>query len=345
MTDTDNSAAVVVCANRVCRVAETGRCVDGLELGACPQYGRKAEGESHGAESTGAGRAGIALPGADTLTPGQASSVLRAGDSRVIAIIGQTDSGKTSLIASLYDLFQGGTVAEIGFARSQTLHAFEYTCHDARAASRRGAPHMNRTPLGEVRFYHLDVGGGAAGERLSLVLGDRAGEEYRGLADDPSVARTLYELARADSLTVLVDGERLIDSGERHNLRSEIILMLQGLRDGAGLRVGLPLAVVLTKLDAVRASPNAERAARDFDALIADLRRLFGDVLSEVRAFQIAASPKVDNVPRGTGVPQLLSFWVGSTVAPDEAESPSPSFERAFARLKPLDEAVAVDDG
>ena len=172
------------------------------------------------------------------------------------------------------------------------------------------------------------------------MLGDRAGEEYRELADDPSLATTLKELGRADSLTVLVDGERLIDSGRRHNLRSEIILMLQGLRDGASMRAGLPLALVLTKLDAVQASPNAERAGRDFDALLSELRRLFGDVLSEVREFQIAASPKVDTVPRGTGVPELVSFWVGSAALPIMTELTSPSLERAFARLKPLDEAV-----
>jgi hypothetical protein len=343
MADTENSAAVVVCANPVCRVAETGRCVDGLELNACPQYGRKAEGGSHSAELTGAGRAGIALPSADTLTLAEASSVLRAGASRVIAIIGPTDSGKTSLIASLYDLFQAGPVADIEFARSRTLQAFEYTCHDARAASRRGTPHMNRTPRGKVRFYHLDVGGGAAGERLALVLGDRAGEEYRELADDPSRATTLNELGRADSLTVLVDGERLIDSGARHNLHSEIILILQAMRDGGSLRDGLPLALVLTKLDAVQASPNAKRGARDFGTLLSEVRRLFGDVLSEVREFQIAASPKVDTVPRGTGVPQILLFWLGSAALPVTTELPSPTFERAFARLKPL--AVAVNDG
>jgi hypothetical protein len=35
----ENSQAVV-CANPDCKVAETGRCVDGLELNVCPQHGR-----------------------------------------------------------------------------------------------------------------------------------------------------------------------------------------------------------------------------------------------------------------------------------------------------------------
>jgi hypothetical protein len=202
---------------------------------------------------------------------------------------------------------------------------------------------MNRTPRGEVRFYHLEVGGGAAGDGLALVLGDRAGEEYRELADDPSIAGALCELVRADSLAVLVDGDRLLDAGARHNLRSEIILMLQGLRDSDGLRAGLPLALVLTKLDSVQSSPHAERAVRDFDDLAANVRRLFGDVLLEVRAFKVAASPKVETFHRGIGVPELLSFWVESAPRPVKTDFMNTILDRAFARLRPLnDEAVAV---
>ena len=37
MTD---ASAPIVCSNPVCRVAETGKCVEGMELGKCPHYGR-----------------------------------------------------------------------------------------------------------------------------------------------------------------------------------------------------------------------------------------------------------------------------------------------------------------
>ena len=35
------AADEITCSNLECRVAETGKCVEGLELSACPHYGRE----------------------------------------------------------------------------------------------------------------------------------------------------------------------------------------------------------------------------------------------------------------------------------------------------------------
>jgi len=339
MADEDQDGEVVSCANPDCRVSEMGRCVEGLELEACPHYGRELNEDELDAEpvDVDAGNKSVGLPGADAMTLSEASGVLRQGPARVVAVIGPTDSGKTSLIASVYDLFQEGAVAGVEFARSQTLHAFEHTCHDARVMSRRGVPHMNRTPLGAVSFYHLEISGGAAGEGLSLLLGDRAGEEYRAAADDVAVVADFLEVARADTLTMLVDGERLL-SGARHNLRSDTMMMLQGFRDGGRLRDGSRLALVLTKLDAVKSSEHSDRALRDFDTLVSDLRRLFEGVLAEIEPFQVAASPKSNALSRGSGVSELLAFWLGAAAPPDTIAPEPPVFGRAFARLTPIEE-------
>ena len=342
MTDSHEARGVAVCGNADCRVAENGRCVEGFVLGACPHYVRDAldriEGVVADTEQVDAGLESVRLAAADALTPSQASELLRAGDARVIAILGPLESGKTSLIASIYDLFQAGSIEGIKFSRSRTLHALERVCHDARSVSRRDEPHMYRTHRGEVRFFHLEIGGGAAGERLSLVMGDRSGEEYQEAAAEASMALAFLEVVRADSLTVLVDGERLLDTGARHNLRSEIILMLQALRDGDALRIGSRMAFVLTKLDAVLGSPYAERAVSDFDQLLDQIRELFGDALSMIESFKIAASPKTDTLKRGTGVPDLLYFWLKPAAMPDSAAQTNPSLERAFARMIPLKE-------
>ena len=338
MANVDSSEAAVICANPDCRIGETGRCVEGFELSACPHYGREPEVPSdtnRGSDEKSSESSSIGLPGADTLTPAEASRLLRRSDARIIAIIGPRDAGKTSLIASLYDLFQEGPVLEIGYAQSQTLQAFERACHDARAVSRRNAPHIYRTPLSGVRFYHLDLGGGSAGHRLALILGDRAGEEYQGVADDASVAMTFPEVRRADSLTVLVDGQRLLDSGARHNLRSEIRMILQGFVDGGAVRVGQRLALVLTKSDLVRDSSQMARAMGDFASLKNNIQQIFGSVFSVIQLFETAASPKTDAVRRGTGVPELLEFWLEPSRPVNMSLPTRPASARAFARVVP----------
>src|ERR1043165_3541349 len=50
-----NQDVEVICATRECRVAETGKCIEGLDLGTCPHFGRAAESdESSGDTATGA---------------------------------------------------------------------------------------------------------------------------------------------------------------------------------------------------------------------------------------------------------------------------------------------------
>ena len=330
-----NDETTVICANADCAVAEDGRCIEGFELSACPHYGREPEVAPE--PDVRNERSSVDLPGAETLSTSDASMLLRRGDARVIAIIGPGDSGKTSLIASLYELFQEGRVSDIGYARSRSLHAFERACHHARAVSRRNTPHIYRTPLGGVSFYHLDLSGGPAGVRLALVLGDRAGEDYLSVADDVSVARTLPEVMRADSITVLVDGERLLNSGDRHNLRSEIVMTLQGLVDGGALGNVGPLALVLTKMDLIRESSMEARVDADFMALENNIRQNFGSVFSRIRVFETAASPKTNKMGRGTGVPALLIFWLESSVPMDTELRTRPVFARAFARVAPID--------
>lgn len=329
------------CANPDCRVAETGRCVEGFPLDACPYYGRDPEPSTGSADKQieSPDEAHVRLRPAETLTADGASRILRMGGARVVAIVGPSDSGKTSLIASLYDLFQLGGTGGVEFCRSETLHAFEQACHDARAASRRNVPHMNRTPIGEVRFYHLQVGGESMEGNVALLLGDRAGEEYREAADDAGNSASFIEIARADSISILVDGRRLISAG-RHNLRSEVLMMLQGMHDGGMIRPVTKFAFVLTKLDEVRLSANAENGLRFFDVLVADAQRIFASTLQDARVFKVAASPKSDIAPRGEGVTELLAFWLEAPTAEPASLQLEPEPRRAFERLS----GVVEDD-
>jgi hypothetical protein len=95
MADEHPDSATIICAKSECRLAETGRCVEGLELGACPYYGRELDHEEIVAEPAEKrdGDISIRLPGAGTLNLADASRILCQGRARVIAVIGPTDSG------------------------------------------------------------------------------------------------------------------------------------------------------------------------------------------------------------------------------------------------------------
>jgi len=320
------------CGNPECRIATSGKCVEGLVPAECPHYGQRVPAVPD--QTTMARKDFVSLASASRLSLNSAASLRRAGAARVAAVVGPTDSGKTSLIASVYDLFQVGPVGTHTFARSQTLHAFEEACHKARAASRRIEPGIPRTPVGGLAFYHLQIASGP-GTCLDLLLADRAGEDYRAVADDPAGCKAFVEIQRADTISVLVDGARLVDTTARHNVRSEVLLILQGLIDGQAIRPAQKLALVLTKTDEVEASDQRVRVHADFESILRHVRSLFN--FASVEPFRVAASPKVSSpgIEKGYGVPDLLVFWTLPYLpaATSEPAVPSP---RAFGRFSAL---------
>ena len=338
MTDADPP---IQCANPECRVADTGKCVEGLEFTACPNYGRERTDSASSSDTDSESAAGIRLRSAEQLDLDAASEVLRATASRVIAIVGPLEAGKTSLLASLYDLFQTGKVGDVCFAGSRTLHAFERACHDSRSASRRAVPIMERTKRGRVQFYHLDVVAPFLGSKIALLLGDRAREEYRQAADDITNTDRFSEVKRADTITLLIDGKRMTEPADRHNVIAGAADMLQALIEGGASRTGQRLAIVLTKVDVVRASGHQERVQNDFVRLIATLTSRFAATFPVIRPFEVAACPADTTLPRGTGVAALLDYWLQPRAAMAVTPVPQDGDARMFARLRTHEPMVA----
>ncbi len=314
MAETD-----VICANRECRIAQGGKCIEGHDdLAKCPYYGKEPEKLDEEQEDDGQNAAdafdGVLLPDALPLESARADQVLAMLPSRMIGVIGVHDSGKTSVIAGLFDLFQMGPVANVSFAGSSTLHGFEIICHDARVASERDEPHSERTKRREVRFYHIDVS--RNGVLQSLLIADRSGEEYEEVADLAANATAMFELRRADVVTVLVDGRRLSSPNERADVMGAIPLIIQGMVENGAFTRKPNLAIVLTKNDAVMASTRKDRVERDFRAIVHGIQGTFADRFGEVSSFVTSASPKDTNVVRGAGLAEMLDFWTKPSIEP-----------------------------
>lgn len=302
-------------------MAVDGKCVEGLPLDECPHISKiSVEDIEEFAEPEATVREEIQvmnLPLGDALQRAEASLLQRRRLSRAVGIIGANDAGKTSLVASVYDLLQEGPVAGVGFAGSSTLIGFEKVCHDARVASRREVPHMERTSAGaDATFFHFDLRP-VDGNVISLFIGDRSGEDYLAVVDDLTRAKDFFELRRADVVTLLVNGEQLASSEHRHEVKAMTPQIVDALVEAGSLRRGCQLAVVLTKLDSVLASPHADRVRREFDALVDAIIEGHGDYLGEIERFIVAASPKDSSgVKRGIGVDRLLLFWLSAAAAP-----------------------------
>ncbi len=329
------SSAAITCANPHCTIAIDGKCIEGLAQEACPNFGRLPVEDEPAEDDPALGRAtSYDLAPSAVLEAAAASRLLAARPSRVIGVIATFDAGKTSLIAGLYDAFQRTPVAGMRFAGSSSLHSFEVACHDSRSASRRNEAAMFRTPRGEARFYHLDLCPVAGGETITLLIADRAGEEYLNVSVEVANAQPLFEVQRADTLTLLVDGERLVDQRERHNVRAEVEGILQGLSDADLLNGRQRLAITLTKNDALQGSDR--RATADFDRLAESIRKKFGQRFADIQIFLTAASPKKPEGRRGEGLSELLAYWVQPVYAPAEALA-DPGGARDFDLLPVLD--------
>jgi len=327
----------VQCSNRDCRIAEGGKCVEGLNPTECPNYGKPLLSTVEpGVSSKEAEPDVVKLSRADQLTTTEAVSLLRRQECRVVALVAPYNAGKTSLIASLYDLFQSGPVGDFRFAGSQTLHAFELICHDSRAASERGTPHTERTARGQVKFYSLSLDNQKTGRRTTLILADRAGEDYRDAGDDVRLAREFVEVSRADAIAVLVDGARLADNLSRHETRTNVRLLVQALVDGGIISQQQRLAVVLTKLDTVRSSVHSDRIEKDLQGELGKIRGMFSDHFASIEVFRVAACPQNADVQRGEGVLDLLNYCLLDSPSLPTMLAEIKQDARVFGRLKEI---------
>jgi energy-coupling factor transporter ATP-binding protein EcfA2 len=279
----------------------------------------------------------LELPDGNLLEHHAAEMLLSLKECRVIALIGPNDAGKTTLAISIYELLNKGPLDGFCFCGSKTLHGFEQLCHLGRPWSGRESPGTEVTHRSSgLKFFHLRIKSGARNGVVDYLLSERSGEDYRTIADDPSVISEFPEIGRADCVSIVVDGRHLADARERHNAISRTQLILQGLADGGTLSTEQRLAVVLTKCDEIAKSSDVGKVYRDFDTLVHKLRRLFEAFFCEIASFHTAARPVGGNLPYGYGLSDLFQFWAKPLYyAPYEYAHLIPA-PRIFSRVQVL---------
>ncbi len=342
----------VDCTNPDCSVAETGKCVDGFEVGKCPHVKQESSVldllDTSSTEES-ASTPPVEVPEYLNITPiydgtiltiQSAADVLRSGPARVITVIGPSASGKTTFALCLYDAFQNGPFGKWEFAGSMTLPAFELRSHLSRAKCGNTAPDTERTLIKEgLGFLHLAVHNEANG-RLELLISDRSGEHYRDVSDGVEGYDDLHEVSRADYILFFVDGKKLA-SDERHGVKNEVLGLVRSLVEENVLRKNHYVGVVLTKYDHVQASQHAERVDTDFADLMNKLHERFDPSLANINEFKIAARSENADIHSRYGVASLLEDCVGARSVNTYIPGPVSLPDRVFLRLNADDGGVS----
>jgi hypothetical protein len=204
---------------------------------------------------------------------------------------------------------------------------------------------MERTERGDVTYFHIDLARVDCVGKRAALFANRDGEAYMETQANPDLADGFAELRRCDTLTVLADGSKLLDDSGRHQVASDVRLTLRAFEESGQTRTWQQLAIVVTKIDAVRNDKqNGARAVRDFNRISEEVREEFGQNFTDIQNFQVAASPKVDSAERGEGMAELLAYWMNE---PGRHKHRPAAYDlgvsaRAFGRLRPI--SVGVGD-
>ena len=236
--------------------------------------------------------------------------MLKVGGASVVALVGQAEAGKTSLIAEVYDAFQYDAYLSLSFKGSLTLIGFEKICHKVRGASRGPDLSQERTDVAtDPVFYHLAL---CAGKDVpkNVLIADRSGERYRETLDRPSLVLECVELRRATVLNLLVDGARLCGMAERAAVATECHHFMQAMVFSGLVHRGMRLNVVLTKLDQIDESTHKDQAHADYERIVERIRMDAEPHGVPVGSFKIAARPHNDLHEKGYGVEPLILDWM-----------------------------------
>jgi hypothetical protein len=257
----------------------------------------------------------------------------------LVVFAGAAGSGKTTVLASIYERLNQGPFAGFKFAGSRSLLGFEEICHLNRLASGGVQPDTQRTRLTEeTKYYHLALRvAEPSAPRRDVLLSAMSGELFRMAKDSHEDAERLTFLRRADTIVVLVDGERLAKIAQRTSAQADAADILESLLDANMVSSTCQVEIAFSKLDRITA---AGQTALDFLGKTKEkFEGKFRARLSHLSFRNIAARPAPSSERENSegGLAEAFVSWTtpSAPASRDEQEgTPPPSREeREFSKF------------
>jgi hypothetical protein len=258
----------------------------------------------------------INLPLGKDLNETAANQLSSARPTRLVILAGQTDSGKTTLLTSLYELFQSGPVIGHNFSGSATLPGFEERCYLARTQSGRYTSETQRTMYSsDPEFLHLQVCPATAPERqIDFLFTDVSGEMFERACNSTTECQNLRFLRHASHFVILLDTAKSIGTDSWAMLQASGSI-LQSCLDSEMMSKYCFITFLWSKHDYFEsAGPIEKKEHATFrDKAVKLMQDRFAHRVAKLSFRLVAARPEESpGLGFGYGVPALFKDWISN---------------------------------
>lgn len=253
----------------------------------------------------------ISLSSGRALSLQETYDVMASENTVLIVLIGPSGCGKTTIESTLYQLFQRGKVSDYLFAGSKTIQGYEDRSFYTRINSKQDVATTPRTSRGlQELFLHLRLFDDSNKQKINYLFADLSGEEiYTHLANVESLAQHMPFLKCANSLTVILDGERLANKSRRNGVIEEAATMIRTVFDAGLYSESTKMQLVISKYDIVNIvdDPNINQF---IEKNVQILCSLIENYIRSLTLHKVAAMPKSPSpLGVGFGLEDLLLAW------------------------------------
>ena len=225
------------------------------------------------------------------LSGADAAVVLREERSNLIVPIGLPGTGKSTILAAIFEQLVRAPVGGWSFAGSQTLLAYLRLCFYASSAAPNELPTTVRTRRWaiETPWLHLRINDGTRTQ--TLLTANVSGESFQEVPSGGELDDVRGIVARADHALHIVDSAMFVDSRQRLRALTRSRDMIWRLLEQNAFSPEVRHTIVLTKADLC---PDSFRGQ-----LAAELDRWREDWLPDAGYVETAARPGDHTEPRG----------------------------------------------
>ncbi len=308
------------CKNKNCPYDKDGRCIENL-LPNCPNLSPDEAISVDQATSSSAeikefptGPVFEDLPSGKKLTVTEATQILQSRPAQVVVLGGMVESGKTTLIARIFEMLQNNSVANHNFAASRTLAEFDKLSWHATMESQGASPTTEHTYRSENNhFLHLRVR--AVDNTLTakdVLVCDIPGEIFPEAVAEERVCLELCALRRADHLVLFLDGSVMCKIHERHDPCGKILDFVDRAMQTGQIGHHTALHLVISKCDMLPQVPDDEVLLFVKTAEQSFCERYAGK-FGDLKTWRIAARPVHPVPPTVETIGEIFGTWIATS--------------------------------